>query len=288
MPPARAAARSVADGARFVQNVKNRADATRFAQNVRSPPANSVGESPQQRVARLREAARRERMNQVTTFDKIVHHGRRWADNVHRATVFTIMGFSAVTAAVTVYSVYGMISQSRSNRREYMAELIKEQENQWMGWRNSEIGELVKTGMAQEEAAKLFDEAEEKRRNSKTLFGRLRTWAYGGLTPAEENYVSRFELHDGRIQKQVFQKLQKEFYEARGMELPKKDEDDEEEEELARSTSVTTMAAAVDGIIPTVPAEDVKETAGAIKDATKSEAKGYWGTLRSLVSGGRA
>ncbi|KAF3926836.1 hypothetical protein ABW20_dc0102242 [Dactylellina cionopaga] len=286
MPPARAAARSVADGARFVQNVKNRADATRFAQNVRSPPVAGNGETAQQRVARLREAARRERLNQVTTFDKVVHHGRRWADNLHRATVFTIMGFSAVTVGVTVYSVYGMISQSRSNRREYMTELMTEQEKQWMGWRASEIDELVKTGLDREEAARLFDESEEKRRKSKTVTGRLKTWAYGGLTPAEETYMSRYELHDGRVQKQVFQKLQKDFYDKRGMVLPKKEEDYEAEEaDLAKGTA---LAAAVDGIVPTVSTEDVKETVQAAKDATKSESKGYWGTLRSLVSGGKA
>ncbi|KAK6497461.1 hypothetical protein TWF481_011869 [Arthrobotrys musiformis] len=276
------AARRVADGARFVQNVKNRADATRFAQNIRSPPIPGSGETAQQRVARLREAARRERMNQVTTFDKVVHHGRRWADNLHRATVFTIMGFSAVTVGITVYSVYGMIGQSRSNRREYMAELSAEQERQWQSWRQSEIDEIVATGIDPEEAARLFDESEEKRRKSKTVWGRLKTWAYGGLTPAEETYMSRYELHDGRVQKQVFQKLQKEFYEKRGLELPKRDED-EDEEELAAITGVTAIAAAVDGIVPTVPAKDVKETAQAVK----SEGKGYWGTLRSLVTGGR-
>ncbi|KAK6353111.1 hypothetical protein TWF696_005101 [Orbilia brochopaga] len=287
MPPARAA-RTVADGARFVQNVRTRADATRFAQNVRSPPANGNGETPQQRVARLREAARRERMNQVTTFDKVVHHGRRWADTLHRATVFTIMGFSAVTVAFTVYSVSGMISQSRSNRREYMTELKAEQQRQWMGWRAAEIDEMVKTGMDREQAAMLFDEAEERRRESKTAWGRIRTWAYGGLTPAEETYMSRYELHNGRIEKQVFQKLQKEFYEKRGMELPKKDEDEEELEELERQRAsgelnVTATAAAVDGIVPTVSAGDVKETAA----AAKAEAKGYWSTLRSLFTGGR-
>ncbi|RVD87480.1 uncharacterized protein DFL_001714 [Arthrobotrys flagrans] len=276
------AARRVADGARFVQNVKNRADATRFAQNIRSPPVPGNGETAQQRVARLREAARRERMNQVTTFDKVVHHGRRWADNLHRATVFTIMGFSAVTVGITVYSVYGMIGQSRSNRREYMAELAAEQERQWQAWRQSEIDEIVATGVEPEEAARLFDESEEKRRKSKTVWGRLKTWAYGGLTPAEETYMSRYELHDGRIQKQVFQKLQKEFYEKRGLELPKKDED-EDEEDLTTITGVTAIAAAVDGIVPTVPAKDVKETA----ETVKSEGKGYWGTLRSLVTGGR-
>ncbi|KAK6506020.1 hypothetical protein TWF506_010946 [Arthrobotrys conoides] len=275
------AARRVADGARFVQNVKNRADATRFAQNIRSPPVPGNGETAQQRVARLREAARRERMNQVTTFDKVVHHGRRWADNLHRATVFTIMGFSAVTVGITVYSVYGMIGQSRSNRREYMAELAAEQERQWQAWRQSEIDEIVATGIEPEAAARLFDESEEKRRKSKTVWGRLKTWAYGGLTPAEETYMSRYELHDGRVQKQVFQKLQKEFYEKRGLELPKKDED--EDEDLATITGVTAIAAAVDGIVPTVPAKDVKETAQAVK----SEGKGYWGTLRSIVSGGR-
>ncbi|KAF3929535.1 hypothetical protein ABW19_dt0204395 [Dactylella cylindrospora] len=286
MPPARAA-RSVADGARFVQNVKNRADATRFAQNIRTPPAS--GETPQQRVARLREAARREKMNQVTTFDKVVHRGRIWADHLHRATVFTIMGFSAVTVAITAYSVYGMISQARLNRSEYTIELLKEGESQWQTWRASEIDELVKTGLDRETAAKLFDEAEETRRKSKTILGRIKTWAYGGLTPAEETYMSRFDLHEGRIKKQVYDRLQKKFYEERGMELPKKEEDDEDEDEellkVVGTAGAAGAVAAVDGIVPTVPAQDIKDTVEAAKG--KSESKGYWGTLRSLFTGGR-
>ncbi|EWC47069.1 hypothetical protein DRE_03438 [Drechslerella stenobrocha 248] len=197
------------------------------------------------------------------------------------------MGFSAVTVAVTVYSVSGMIAQGRSNRSGYAVELQKEQQRQWMAWRAAEIEEMVTAGMDREQAAVLFDESEEKRRRSKTAWGRITTWAYGGLTPSEETYMSRYELHDGRIQKQVFQKLQKEFYESRGLELPKRSDDelDQEEEEAERRAlaAVTTTAAAVDGIVPTVPAADVK----AVEEAVKSQAKGYWGTLRSLFTGGR-
>src|SRR4051812_37187448 len=111
-----------------------------------------------------------------------------------------------------------------------MAEMIKERERQFTEWRASEINDLVKTGVDKETAEKIFDEAEETRRKSKTLWGRLKTWAYGGLTPAEETYMSRYELQEGRIHKQVFARLQKEFYEKRGMELPKKPADDEDEE----------------------------------------------------------
>lgn len=74
---------------------RNLAEATRFAQNVRVPPPKG-GETAQQRVARLREANRRAKANNITTFDKVVHHGRIWADRLHRGFVFGIMGFSGI------------------------------------------------------------------------------------------------------------------------------------------------------------------------------------------------
>lgn len=50
------------------------------------------GETPQQKVIRLREAARRARQIEVSPFDKAVSVGRLWADRLHRATVYILVG----------------------------------------------------------------------------------------------------------------------------------------------------------------------------------------------------
>lgn len=51
-----------------------------------------VGETPQQRVARLKAAAAKAKSAQVSQFDKWVLVGRRWADRAHRFTAFTLIG----------------------------------------------------------------------------------------------------------------------------------------------------------------------------------------------------
>ena len=81
-------------------------DATRFT--ATGPFANAIrksnnpilkyarpappGETPQQKVIRLREAARRARQIEVSTFDKVVSVGRVWADRIHRTTVYVLVG----------------------------------------------------------------------------------------------------------------------------------------------------------------------------------------------------
>src|SRR6266702_383307 len=52
------------------------------------PPPN---ETPQQKVARLREAARRAKLEQVSRFDKVVAKGRVVADTAHRFTAITLI-----------------------------------------------------------------------------------------------------------------------------------------------------------------------------------------------------
>jgi hypothetical protein len=76
------------------------ADATRFTATgphafTRAPPSSgsaSGGETPQQRVARLREAANRAKMDQVGTFDRIVDRGRIWADRAHKVVAIGLIG----------------------------------------------------------------------------------------------------------------------------------------------------------------------------------------------------
>lgn len=78
------------------------ADATRFTATgphafTRTPPAPAPGpaaapETPQQRVARLRGAAKQAKLAQVSTFDRIVDRGRIWADRAHRVVAIGLIG----------------------------------------------------------------------------------------------------------------------------------------------------------------------------------------------------
>lgn len=56
-----------------------------------APPPN---ETPAQKVARLREAARRAKMEQETTWDRVVSRGRVWADRAHKITATSLIALS--------------------------------------------------------------------------------------------------------------------------------------------------------------------------------------------------
>lgn len=57
--------------------------------DISSPP--NPNETPAQKVARLREAARRARMDQETTWDRVVLKGRVWADRAHKVTATALI-----------------------------------------------------------------------------------------------------------------------------------------------------------------------------------------------------
>jgi hypothetical protein len=51
-------------------------------------------ETPAQKVARLREAARRAKMANESRFDRVVSVGRVWADRAHKITTYSLIGFT--------------------------------------------------------------------------------------------------------------------------------------------------------------------------------------------------
>jgi hypothetical protein len=52
------------------------------------------GETPQQKIARLRAAAARARTGKESNFDAVVRVGRRWADRAHRVTAYSLIGLT--------------------------------------------------------------------------------------------------------------------------------------------------------------------------------------------------
>jgi hypothetical protein len=87
-------------------------DATRFTSTTPhasaklppNPPANALpqrtpgppGETPQEKVKRLRAAADRARDAQVSNFDKVILRGRVWADRAHRFTALSLIGITGM------------------------------------------------------------------------------------------------------------------------------------------------------------------------------------------------
>ncbi len=59
--------------------------------------AGPAGETPQQKVARLRAAAARAREGKMTGFDKAVVKGRVWADRAHRITALGLIGITGMS-----------------------------------------------------------------------------------------------------------------------------------------------------------------------------------------------
>jgi Cytochrome oxidase c assembly len=56
------------------------------------------GETPQEKVRRLRAAADAAKLGQISTFDKIVIRGRVWADRAHRFTTLTLISATCMAA----------------------------------------------------------------------------------------------------------------------------------------------------------------------------------------------
>jgi hypothetical protein len=62
-----------------------------------------AGETPQEKVRRLRAAADRARDAQVSAFDKVIVRGRVWADTAHRITAWTLIGATGMLYSTSEY-----------------------------------------------------------------------------------------------------------------------------------------------------------------------------------------
>ncbi|KNG49422.1 cytochrome oxidase c assembly-like protein [Stemphylium lycopersici] len=79
-------------------------------------------ETPQQKVKRLREAANRAKMAQVTRWDYMYLYGRMAADAAHRFTVYGLIFATGCVGVLAVFSIGDMIVYNRRKRAIYFAE----------------------------------------------------------------------------------------------------------------------------------------------------------------------
>ncbi|KAF2473506.1 uncharacterized protein BDR25DRAFT_257999 [Lindgomyces ingoldianus] len=84
-------------------------------------------ETPQQKVKRLREAANRAKMAQVTKWDMAYFYGRMAADAAHRFTVYGIIFATGCVGVLAVFSIGDMIVYNRRKRAIFYEQQEKEQ-----------------------------------------------------------------------------------------------------------------------------------------------------------------
>ncbi|ATY58559.1 hypothetical protein CCM_05315 [Cordyceps militaris CM01] len=118
--------RTVKDATRFTSTIPHATSKT--ATSATSPsiaastprPSRVPGETPEQRVKRLRLAHLAAQKAQVSQTDRLIDASRRFLDVAHRWTVGGIVVFTAVAGVISVYSVWDMLRYNRARRAEWV------------------------------------------------------------------------------------------------------------------------------------------------------------------------
>ena len=144
------------------------------------PPSN---ETPQQKVQRLREAARRAKLEQVSTFEKFVSYGRVVADKAHRVTVVGLVSLSLLCTGMAAYSLGDMMLYNRRKRREFF---LEQQRNYDIALRKAEIADAEGTltpdlalVLNKERAVRQYEEEQARK---KGVFKQASEWLFGGMS----------------------------------------------------------------------------------------------------------
>ncbi|ESZ96291.1 hypothetical protein SBOR_3346 [Sclerotinia borealis F-4128] len=180
-------ARSATDATRFTSTTPHAATNPKPVSRNPGPP----GETPQQRVKRLRAAADRARDAQTSTFDKLIMRGRVWADRAHRFTAFSLIGITFIAGGVTVYALGDMMVYNRKKRAEFFAEqkfkyamaLQSAQEAAAFGSATESQTEFLKREQEREDKVKMVAEA---KKNKSGPWKKSKEWLFSGLKKEEE------------------------------------------------------------------------------------------------------
>ena len=157
--------------------------ATRLQFGASAPP----GETPQQKIARLRAAAALAKRGKESQFDKTVRIGRIWADRAHRVTAFSLVGLTVLSGAVATAGITDMLLHNRRRRNEWLAEKKAQTA------RDLEVAKQAEaTGTASEDQILLInreraaEEAAFAKKNRPGVVKRATSWLYGGLSEEEK------------------------------------------------------------------------------------------------------
>ncbi|KAF2745190.1 hypothetical protein M011DRAFT_488420 [Sporormia fimetaria CBS 119925] len=161
-------------------------------------------ETPAQKVKRLREAANKARMAQVTKWDIAYFYGRTAADFAHRATVYGIVFATGCIGVLAVFSIGDMVVYNRRKRAVWFQEQEQMQANILQSARDAVASgyatpaqRALVEGIAEEEA--LW----EKKKAERKAPSKLLWWVHGEWNEDKELKEQR------RLAVEQFQKEEK-------------------------------------------------------------------------------
>ncbi|KAL0933829.1 uncharacterized protein CTRU02_210628 [Colletotrichum truncatum] len=126
-------------------------------------PGRVPGESPEERVRRLRAAHEAARKAQTSNVDRVIGNSRRFFDVAHKATVIGLVGFTAIAGLVSVYSVYDMVTYNKQRRADFIEAQRKMEEDSLASARLAFIN-----GTATDAQVTLVEEANARARETGT------------------------------------------------------------------------------------------------------------------------
>ncbi|KAK5133395.1 hypothetical protein LTR08_007734 [Meristemomyces frigidus] len=193
-------ARSPSDATRFTATGPYAASSTSFASNNApnlGAPASTgsqidfgsapSGETPQQKIARLRSAVAASRMGKESGLDTAVRIGRVWADRAHRVTAFSLIGLTVVSGAVATAGITDMLLHNRRRRNEWLAEKQAQSARDLADARGAvTMGSATEDQMLLINRARAAQEAAEAKASRPGVFKRTTNWLFSGLATEEQ------------------------------------------------------------------------------------------------------
>lgn len=191
-------ARSPSDATRFTATGPYASSPTNFASNAPLLGTTNAGsqidfgsapsgETPQQKIARLRAAASLARRGKESRFDTVVRVGRVWADRAHRFTAVSLIGLTVVSGAVATAGITDMLLHNRRRRNEWLAEQQAKTAREVAEARRAQAaGSATEDQMLLINRERAADEAAEAKRNRPGVFKRATNWAFSGLSSEEQ------------------------------------------------------------------------------------------------------
>ncbi|CAK7264532.1 hypothetical protein SEPCBS57363_001120 [Sporothrix epigloea] len=89
--------------------------------NAAAAAAPLTGETPAQKVARLRAAHQAAKNAQVSQLDKMIGSARRAFDSAHHYTIISLIGFTAIAGLLTAYTTVDMMRYNSRRKKEFLA-----------------------------------------------------------------------------------------------------------------------------------------------------------------------
>ena len=146
-----------------------------------------LGETPQQKIARLRAAAANAKLGKETGFDTAVRVGRVWADRAHKVTAFSLIGLTVVAGVVATAGITDMLMHNRRRRNEWLAEKKAQSAAELLEARRAQSsGTITEDQMLLINRERVREAAEAEKKNEPGMFKRAGSFLFGGLEKEEQ------------------------------------------------------------------------------------------------------